>query len=99
MTFTRILCCFFLILSLFLGWRLFIHEEGWTSYKDLQQRRDTLAHQLATTEEKNIELSREIRRLTSDREYLESVIRVEMHYLRPDEVLYIPQNHALRRSP
>lgn len=99
MTIMRLLSVFFLILAFFLGWRLIGHEEGWSSYQDLRQRRDALVMQLTEIEQKNIELSREIRRLTSDREYLESVIRVEMHYLRPDEVLYIPQNDVFRRSP
>lgn len=95
----RVLCIFFLILSVFLGWRLVGHQDGWSSYLDLRQHRDVLLHQISTIEEKNIELSREIRKLTSDHKYLESVIRVEMHYLRPNEVLYIPQNDAFRRSP
>jgi cell division protein FtsB len=99
MTIMRLLCVFFLLLSFFLGWRLVGHEDGWSSYQDLSQRRDALAMQLAEIEQKNIKLSSEIRRLTSDREYLESIIRVEMHYLRPDEVLYIPQNEIFRRAP
>jgi len=99
MTISRLLSVFFLILAFFLGWRLIGHEDGWSSYQDLRQRRDALAMQLTQIEQRNIELSEEIRRLTSDREYLESVIRVEMHFLRPDEVLYIPQNDVFRRSP
>jgi cell division protein FtsB len=95
----RFLCIIFLILSIFLGWRIFGHQDGWASYMDLRQRRNALQEQLAAIEQKNLNMSKEIRRLTSDREYLESVIRVEMHYLRPDEVLYVPQNDAFRRSP
>jgi cell division protein FtsB len=99
MSWNRILLIFLLLLNVFLGWRLFFHEEGWKSYKDLQSRRDALLHHIATIEEVNLELSREIRRLTTDHEYVESVVRVEMHYLRPNEVLYIPQSDAFRRMP
>lgn len=99
MNILRLLCLFFLISCLFLGWRIMGHEDGWRSYRDLLQRRDALLEQIAQVEEKNLKYSREIRRLTSDRQYLESVIRLEMHYLRPDEVLYIPHNDALRSWP
>lgn len=99
MAVTRILCAFLLVLSLVLLWRLFGHEHGWASYQDMQERRDALAQQISAVEEKNIELSKEIRKLTSDREYLESVIRLEMHSLKPGEVLYIPHNDTFGRSP
>lgn len=99
MTVLRMLCVCFLLLAVFLTWRLLGHADGRPSYTELRERRDALIHQLAAVEEKNIHLSREIRRLTSDREYLESIIRVEMHYLRPDEVLYIPQTDVFRGTP
>ncbi|HDQ41786.1 MAG TPA: septum formation initiator family protein [Desulfonatronum sp.] len=99
MNILKFLCVFFLILSFFLGWRLIGHQDGLTSYLNLRDRRDVLLGHLSAIEAQNINLSKEIRRLTSDREYLESVIRVEMHYLRPDEVLYIPRNDSFRRSP
>lgn len=99
MNILRLLCLIFMISCLFLGWRIVGHQDGWASYQDLRQRRDALMQHISKVEENNIELSREIRRLTSDREYLECVIRLEMHYLRPDEVLYIPHNEAFRSSP
>lgn len=99
MIFMRLLCICFLLLAMFLTWRLIGHADGWSSYTELRQRRDALTQELSAVEEKNIFLSREIRRLTSDRDFLESVIRVEMHYLRPDEILYIPQTEAFRGTP
>jgi cell division protein FtsB len=99
MKWIRLFFTFLLLLNFFLGWRLFAHEEGLRSYKDLQSRRNALLQQIATIEEVNLDLSHEIRRLTTDHEYVESVIRVEMHYLHPNEVLYIPQHDPFRRTP
>lgn len=99
MTWMRIFFTLLLMLNIFLCWRLFGHDDGWRSYQDLQSRRNALLQQIAEVEEKNVDLSREIRRLRNDHEYVASVIRVEMHYLRPNEVLYIPQSDTFRRLP
>ncbi|WP_045222953.1 FtsB family cell division protein [Desulfonatronum thioautotrophicum] len=95
----RLLCLLLLLLNGFLVWKLLAPDQGLESYQELRQRRDVLVTQIAATEEINLDLSREIRRLTTDHEYVASVIRVEMHYLRPNEVLYIPQNDTFRRLP
>ncbi len=99
MSWIRILFTILLLLNIFLGWRIIGHDEGWKSYRDLQQRRDLLLRNINEIEEVNLNLSREIRRLTTDHDYVASVIRVEMHYLQPNEVLYIPQNDTFRRLP
>lgn len=99
MKWLRLLFTLLLLLNFFLGWRLFLHPKGWASYMELQERRDSLLQRIALVEEQNMDLSQEIRRLTSDQEYLESVIRVEMHYLRPNEILYIPPTDVFRSTP
>ena len=99
MKWTQLLFFFLLLLNGFLAWTLLIHDQGWKSYLELRDRRDTLVEQIAAVDEVNLDLSREIRRLTTDHDYVASVIRVEMHYLRPDEILYIPQNDTFRRLP
>ncbi|GAB6060889.1 FtsB family cell division protein [Desulfonatronum parangueonense] len=99
MSWIRILFTLLLLLNIVLAWKLFGHEDGWKSYLELQQRRDSIAQQISTIEEINLDLSREIRRLTTDHEYVASVIRLEMHYLQPNEVLYIPQKDMFRRLP
>lgn len=99
MKWTHVLCLLLLLLNVFLVWKLVAHDQGWKSYQDLHYRRDTLVAQIAAVEEVNLDLSQEIRRLRSDHDYVASVIRLEMHYLRPNEVLYIPQNDPFRRLP
>ena len=99
MSWIRILFTFLLLLNIALAWKLFGHDDGWKSYLDLQHRRDAIITQISAIEETNLDLSREIRRLTTDHDYLASVIRLEMHFLRPNEVLYIPQKDTFRRLP
>ena len=99
MKWTCLLVLFLLLLNVFLAWKLFGPDQGLKSYRELEQRRDALVSQLAAIEQVNLDLSREIRRLTTDLEYVSSVIRMEMHYLQPNEVLYIPQNETFRRLP
>ncbi len=99
MKWTRLLFFFLLVMNSFLTWKLLVHDQGWTSYLELRDRRDALVEQIAAVDEVNLDLSREIRRLTTDHDYVASVIRVEMHYLRPNEILYIPQNDTFRRLP
>ncbi|PTN38040.1 septum formation initiator family protein [Desulfonatronum sp. SC1] len=99
MKWTKLLFFFLLLLNGFLAWKLLGQDLGWKSYVELRDRRDVLVEQIAAVDEVNLDLSREIRRLTTDHDYVASVIRVEMHYLRPDEILYIPQNDTFRRLP
>ncbi|SDB20929.1 Septum formation initiator [Desulfonatronum thiosulfatophilum] len=99
MSWIRILFTFLLLLNIVLSWKLFGHDDGWKSYLELQHRRDSIVQQISAIEEINLDLSREIRRLITDHEYVASVIRMEMHYLQPNEVLYIPQNDTFRRLP
>lgn len=99
MSWIRLLCLLLFLLNGFLAWNLLAHDEGWKSYREMRDRRDVLLTEIAAVEMVNLDLSREIRRLTTDHEYVASVIRVEMHYLRPNEVLYIPQNDTFRRLP
>lgn len=99
MKWTRLLFFFLLLINGILAWQLLVHGQGWKSYQELRERRDALVKQIAVVDEVNLDLSREIRRLTTDHEYVASVIRVEMHFLRPNEILYIPQNETFRRQP
>jgi len=48
-----------------------------------------LQNQLQEVDARSLDLSREIRRLKSDRNYQEMVIRERMNYVKENEVLYI----------
>ena len=47
----------------------------------------------------NIKLSRDIRRLKSDKEYLADIIRKKMHYSKKNEIVYIFTTTTREDSP
>lgn len=85
----RVFIGFLLVLNVFLGYRLFISDQGMLAYRALKQKHDDLVGRLEYVQEHSKQLSREILRLKSDRGYVESVIRSRMNYVGRDEVLYV----------
>jgi cell division protein FtsB len=86
----RLLALALLILgNIWLLYSLVFGESGVFAYLHLKSRHAELESQLASSEEKNLRLSREISWLKEDRAYLERMIRSQMNFLGQDEVLYI----------
>ena len=90
---------FFLIVNLVFAWRLFIGGDGISAYLELKRRHQGIERELAAVEEKSLEFSREIRRLKSDRSYVEDVVRKRMNYLKDKELLYVFSGGGLTQSP
>lgn len=89
MTFRRLFLGFLLILNLFLCYRLVAGGTGVFAYLDLRDRYRQMEARLAEADAKSRDLSREIRLLKTDREYLESRIRMRMNYVGDKETLYL----------
>ena len=62
---------------------------GLIEYRELKHQYAELEKQIAGLDAENLSLSREIRLLQSDRQYMEKVIRQRLHYSRDNEVLYL----------
>ncbi|AMD89756.1 hypothetical protein HMPREF1022_00323 [Desulfovibrio sp. 6_1_46AFAA] len=62
---------------------------GLMEYRELKRQYAALQEQVAGLDAENLALSREIRLLQSDNQYVEKMIRQRLHYVRDNEVLYL----------
>ena len=85
----RILLAVLGVVNLVLLFRLIWSEHGVFAYMNMRERGEKLEAQLQEIDAKSLELSKEIRRLKSDRAYQEMIIRDRMNYVKENEVLYI----------
>lgn len=85
----RILLGVLVIVNIILIIRLAVSDQGLFGYLDLNKRVESLQKKIEETDSRSLELSREIRRLKTDRSYQEKVIRSRMNYVKDNEILYI----------
>ncbi|WP_027178665.1 FtsB family cell division protein [Maridesulfovibrio bastinii] len=95
----RILLGILIVVNLILIIRLAVSDQGIFGYNDLDDRVDTLQEKIEKTDARSLELSREIRRLKTDRSYQEKVIRSRMNYVKDNEILYIFPDSVENNSP
>jgi len=76
-------------INLFLIYQLLWSNQGVFDYVELKKHHDRLEQRIQEMEDRCRRLSEEIRWLSSDKEYLEKIIRTEMHYLKDGEILYL----------
>lgn len=62
---------------------------GLREYRDLKRQYSELQERIADLDAGNLALSREIRLLQSNGQYVEKIIRQRLHYVRDNEVLYL----------
>lgn len=89
MIWRRILVCFLVFLNLFLFFRLIWSDQGIFAYIDLKNRHQRLKQQLEEVDDRSQAVSREIRRLKSDKSYQEKVVRERMNFVKENEILYV----------
>ncbi len=89
-----IFLAFLLVLNVFLGYRLVAGDTGLLAYFELRDRYRQMERRLAEADDRSRDLSREIRLLRTDREYLEGRIRVRMNYVGEGETLYLFPDEA-----
>ncbi|MBU1230787.1 MAG: septum formation initiator family protein [Proteobacteria bacterium] len=85
----RILLVLLIVVNVVLLFRLIWTEQGILAYLAMRSRSEKLQSQLVDVDARSLELSKDIRRLQSDRNYQESIIRERMNYVKGNEVLYI----------
>lgn len=85
----RILLGVLILVNVVLLFRLVWSEHGIIAYMNMRGRSAKLEGQLRDLDATSLELSKEIRRLKSDRSYQEMVIRERMNYVKENEYLYI----------
>lgn len=85
----RVLLVVLVVVNVVMLFRLVWSEHGLFAYMNMRARAAKLRQQLQEIDAKSLELSKEIRRLKSDRAYQEMIIRDRMNYVKENEVLYI----------
>ncbi len=80
---------FALLINLVLIYQILFSEKNLFLYTNLKKEFNQLEVKEKKLEQENILLSRDIKRLREDREYLELVIRKGLNYVKPGEVLYL----------
>lgn len=83
---------FLLILLLFnvvLFARMVWGPTGLLEYYALKAQYQELQDQIGALDEKNMDLSNQIRLLQTDNRYVEQVVRQQLHYIRSNELLYL----------
>ena len=62
---------------------------GLLEYRELKRQYADMERRIADLDAGNMAISREIRLLQADNQYVEKVIRQRLHYVRDNEVLYL----------
>ena len=82
------------IFNLALFSRMIWGPTGLVEYRDLKRQHAALLTEISTLDAENRALSKDIRLLQSDSQYVEKMIRQRLHYVRENEVLYLFGNSA-----
>lgn len=91
----RILLILLLVLNCFMLYEFLWGENSLNQYLQLKARKSELKADVNQTKQENVELSKQIRSLNNDSEYLKKVIRSKMNLLRLNEVIYIQTNSSV----
>ncbi len=78
-----------LLLNLFFLYSILVSDQGIFGYLELRRRREAMEQRIEDLREKTVELSREIRLLESDSDYIEKMIREQMNFVKKQETLYV----------
>lgn len=89
MVIRRIVLAFLIFLNIFLAYRLFLGDTGLQAYLELKNKYAEMDETMKATEKASMDLSREIRMLKSNDEYLADTIRKRMNYVENNELLYL----------
>lgn len=78
-----------LLINFTLAYRLLWGDQSISAWRDLKAIQVSLAADLQSLDKRRTDLSREIRLLQTDGEYVEKVIRQRLNYVRSNEILYL----------
>ena len=77
------------IFNLALFFRMIWGPTGLMEYRDLKRQHTALLAEISELDARNRSLSKNIRLVQSDSQYVEKMIRQRLHYMRDNEVLYL----------
>lgn len=74
-------------------------QGGVMEYRDLKGQYASLKEKISDLDRQNMALSREIRLLQSDNQYVEKMVRQKLRYLRDNEIVYLfPASHSAQNG-
>lgn len=71
---------------------------GILEFRQLKKQYSELRERINTLDAENMALSRDIRLLRTDKQYMEKMIRQRLHYLRDNETVYLFATRAQSRT-
>ena len=89
MKWTRSVFAVLIALNILLLWQLFFSDYGVSSYLQLRDTFTLYEQKIVRQEADNQRISNQIRRIRSDANYQEYIVRKERHYAGPSEYMYI----------
>ncbi len=87
--FWKIVLIALLVLNSLLVFHLIWGDNSLLATMQLKKTKKAIERDIEQVKEANLDLSRKIRLLKNDPEYLETMIRREMHWVQPGETLYL----------
>lgn len=90
---------FAILMNITLCYSMFLGDRSLFVWSDLHERYITLTEELAFVNEEKALLSQQIRLLQTDKDYVETVIRQRLNYVRDNEILYIFGDTQKEDSP
>lgn len=89
MAYRHLLLCASILLNLLLLWALVWGDDGVVAYRALKNELAELSGRADILAEKNLQLSREIKLLESDKKYIEQMIRKRLNFIKENEIWYV----------
>jgi cell division protein FtsB len=84
-----------LMVNVLLVWAIVGGGQGLRPYRRQQAVLSQVQSRLEQVREDNIELSRKIRLLKKDEQYKEQMVRIRLHYVHNNEIMYLPERVQL----
>ncbi len=84
-----LLLCVFFAVNCLLVYKAVWGGSGLLEYRELQRQQREAEADCVRIDNENKALSREIRLLQSDPDYIEKMVRERLHYLHDNEILYL----------
>ncbi|WP_051564207.1 FtsB family cell division protein [Desulfovermiculus halophilus] len=87
---SKIILATLVLVNILLIWAILGGSHGLQSYRRQKEVLGQVQSRLEQVREDNVRLSRRIRLLKKDTQYLEQMVRTRLHYVKGNEIIYLP---------
>lgn len=89
MVLRRVFLISLMVANVVLFYLVFIGGQGLFAYREARARHDELVLRVRQADQRNLELSQDIRLLKTDREHMERAVRAQTNFVHDNEILYL----------